>query len=263
MLALTVLLGLALVDSIILAVFIAGMWRIFWTTVALAIIIVVLTLMWPGNPLNRYWFPPHTGGDNGPVTSACANSGDMIERDVLPNGTNSLVCGPAIYEQPGVIGKVNVGETVTLTGYASWWSFGSQASLDSRWPSHLREFLAKCTTDGWNCVVNGPKPETDVVAPAYVVAVITAPTATTACANLGDLVERDILAGGENNLVCGPAIYEQPGVVGKVDAGTTVPLTGTGSWWSFPSQNALNERWPDHLAEWLAKNPTGKVIGGP
>lgn len=166
--ALLALLGLGLIAAVIIAISTRHLAAIL-AAIMLATVLFLL-LVWPGWLRLAIWPPTGAGGDNGPVTtSACADPGNMIERDVLPDGTNSLVCGPAIYEQPGVVGKVDAGTTVVLTkGLGSWWSFPTQASLDSRWPSHLREFLAKCQTDGWNCVVNGPRPESDAVAPVYV-----------------------------------------------------------------------------------------------
>lgn len=163
-----VLLSLVLIAIIVLAILTRHPAAIIGAAVITAIIVLFVLFVWPGWIRTALWPPTGTGGDNGPTTSACANPGDMVERDAKPDGTHSLVCGPALYEQPGVIGKVNAGETKVLVGYGSWWSFPSQNALDSRWPSHLREFLAKCQADGWNCVVDGPRPESDAVAPVYV-----------------------------------------------------------------------------------------------
>jgi hypothetical protein len=131
MLALTILLGLALVASIILAVFVArGTWRIFWATVALAALIVTVILLWPGNPLNRFWFPPTgNGGDNGPVSITA-----IVLPACPPSAGKNPVTGTELISKlnpyPGVACEyeyVNLTDPVTVTIPAG------QAALIADW----------------------------------------------------------------------------------------------------------------------------------
>lgn len=101
--------------------------------------------------------------------------------------------------------------------------------------------------------VSTPPPSSSTKAPA-------APSAPQKPPTTSQVVSGQCNVGGES---VGPVIMEGEvngkATVVKLNAGSTYTLAAGGCF-SLPSQSALDARWPDHKAEFLAKYPTGQAL---